>query len=395
MNILRVIFSMNPATGGPCQGIRNSIPAMEQLGARNEAVCLDNPTDAKGWDDRFPVHALGKGRGPWKYNAALFPWLLANFARFDVVIVHGLWVYPSYAVHRAMRTYRQKRINEATPRVFVMPHGMLDPWFQRAAGRKLKALRNIVYWKLIEARVVNDAHGVLFTCEEELLLARQPFRPYHPQKELNVGYGILPPPEQTATMAPAFLALCPSIREARYLLFLSRIDVKKGVDVLIAAYLSLKEKGDKLPKLVIAGPGKDTDYGKKMQEMANKNEDVLFPGMLTGEAKWGAFYNCDAFILPSHQENFGIAVVEALACGKPVLISNQVNIWREIEKGGGGLVGNDDEQGAKKILLKWISLTAIEKLEMSKNARKVYDLNYNIDQAALKMKDLLQKEVLG
>ncbi|GHB62997.1 glycosyltransferase [Persicitalea jodogahamensis] len=394
MKVLRVIPSMNPTIGGPCQGIRNSVPAMEQLGVHNEVVCLDNPTQALSWGDTFPVHALGEGRGPWRYNPALFSWLLTNFKRFDVVIIHGLWVYPSYAVYRSMRKYFQKKDKKTNPLVFVMPHGMLDPWFQRAAGRKLKALRNIIYWKLIEGKVINYADGVLFTCEEELLLAREPFSPYRPKKELNVGYGILPPPEETTNMYSAFRTICPSLKEESYLLFLSRIDVKKGVDVLISSYLSLKEQGYILPKLVIAGPGRETDYGMKMLEMAAEDGNILFPGMLTGDDKWGAFYNCDAFILPSHQENFGIAVVEALACGKPVLISNQVNICREIAKGGGGLVADDNQEGTKKMLIQWLSISTKEKLEMSNNARKVYKENYNVDQAARKMRDILQFELL-
>jgi hypothetical protein len=75
--------------------------------------------------------------------------------------------------------------------------------------------------------------------------------------------------------------------------------------------------------------------------------------MLSGAAKWGALYGCEAFVLPSHQENFGIAVVEALACGKPVLISDQVNIWREIVEDGAGLVEGDAEEGVEKLLRKF------------------------------------------
>jgi glycosyltransferase involved in cell wall biosynthesis len=88
---------------------------------------------------------------------------------------------------------------------------------------------------------------------------------------------------------------------------------------------------------------------------------IFFPGMLTGNAKWGAFYGCQAFILPSHQENFGIAVIEALACGKAVLISNQVNIWREIESAGGGIVAADTLEGTENILERWIRFSEHEK----------------------------------
>jgi glycosyltransferase involved in cell wall biosynthesis len=77
-------------------------------------------------------------------------------------------------------------------------------------------------------------------------------------------------------------------------------------------------------------------------------------GMLEGDAKWGAFYGCEAFVLPSHQENFGISVVEALACEKPVLISNKVNIWREIAEDGAGLVEADSVDGTARLLHRFL-----------------------------------------
>lgn len=382
MKVLRVISTMNPTSGGPCQGIRNSIPELEKLGVHNEVVCLDVPeADFIGLDN-LTIHAIGEGKGPWFYHKALLPWLLANLSRFDVVIIHGLWLYSSYAVRVAMRRIESNHKRKAIPKVFVMPHGMLDPWFQRAKGRKLRAVRNFLYWKLIESAVVNNADGILFTSEEELRLARQPFRPYNPKREWNVGYGIVPPPAYRPAMQRAFKEVCPEVGDEPYLLFLSRIDIKKGVDLLISAYLSLKKEGYELPTLVVAGPGKDSPYGTEVQKLASEDKNVLFPGMLTGDAKWGAFYGCEAFILPSHQENFGIAVVEALACSKPVLISNQVNIWGEIVKEGGGLARLDTVDGVKDLLISWTNFSAIEKLEITNKARKIYEKHFTIEQAA-------------
>ena len=133
MKILRVIPSMNPVHGGPCQGIRYSIPGMKKLGIYNEVVCMDNPGEPFLGNDSFIIHAIGKSGGPWKYNPRLFGWLLKNLQRFDVVIIHGLWLYHSYAVNKAILKIRGN--NAYSPKVLVMPHGMLDPWFQQAAGR--------------------------------------------------------------------------------------------------------------------------------------------------------------------------------------------------------------------------------------------------------------------
>ena len=388
MKILRVIASMDPTHGGPAQGIRNSIPEMLKLGVSNEVVTLDDPAAVFLSIDSFPIHALGPASGPWNYSAKLIPWLLKNLNTYDVIIIHGLWLYHGFAVKKALQLFKRKEIaNSMTPNLFVMPHGMLDPYFQSASGRKIKAIRNWIYWKLIESKIVNTATGVLFTCEEELFLARKPFRPYHPKREINVGYGIIEPPSSTPRMKQAFLEKCSIPAKRPYFLFLSRIHKKKGADILIRAYVKLIKSNlsdfeNLLPALVIAGPGLETDYGKSLRRIIAENPEVeslvFFPGMLEGEAKWGAFYNCEAFTLPSHQENFGIAVVEALACKKTVLISNKVNIWRELKASGGGIVADDNEKGAWELLKSWQEMTIKEKRDMANNARACYEKNFAI-----------------
>jgi glycosyltransferase involved in cell wall biosynthesis len=414
---------MDPTHGGPSQGIRNSIPELEKRNVRNEVVCLDDPASLFLGQDTFPIHALGPSKGPLNYSARLIPWLLKNLGCFDVVIVHGLWLYHSDAVRRALRTYRQKLLNHESnghkvPKVYIMPHGMLDPYFQKAPSRRLKAMRNWAYWKLIECKVISQADGVLFTCEEELRLARQAFWPYTPQREINIGYGIAEPMPLQPAMQTAFLDKCPGLLSRPYILFLSRIHEKKGVDLLIKAYLAEIQKGtvikkqgsedflenratilspecdtsQELPVLVIAGPGLESAYGKRMQELAAElpAATVLFPGMLSGAAKWGAFYGCEAFVLPSHQENFGIAVVEALACSKPVLISNQVNIWREIEAAGAGIIADDTLAGTQQLLARWLQLSSTQRQTMAQQAQKAYRTHFAVSIAAEKMAAALQ-----
>jgi glycosyltransferase involved in cell wall biosynthesis len=110
-------------------------------------------------------------------------------------------------------------------------------------------------------------------------------------------------------------------------------------------------------------------------------DSIVFPGMLTGDIKWGALSAADAFVLPSHQENFGIAVAEALACGTPVLISNKINIWREIEADGAGLVENDDLNGTANQLKRWLGLEAETRATMRENARKCFAARFEIERA--------------
>ncbi len=199
MRLLHIVASMDPQQGGVAQAVRTIIAGLTPFGDLSEVVSLDAPAVPELQAESFHLHSLGPGRGPWRYSPTLLPWLLDNLPRFDAVIVHGLWLYHSYAVHKAVRLlHRQSSAaglkKKNVPNLFIMPHGMLDPYFQRASGRRLKAWRNWAYWHLIEAGVVNESTGLLFTCETEQLLAHEPFTPYHPQREMVVGLGVEAPP---------------------------------------------------------------------------------------------------------------------------------------------------------------------------------------------------------
>ncbi len=417
MKILHVLPSMDPRHGGVCQAVRTLASGLEREGVSNEIVCMAEPGDAF-LRELYPVHALGKGKTAWGYNPGLSLWLVENLGRFSTVIVHGMWQYPGYAVREALNLIKKKTSQVLCPRFFLMPHGMLDPYFQHAKGRKLKAIRNVIYWRLIESHNVNQADGLLFTCGEEMRLARIPFRPYKPDSESVAGLGVDEPPSYNHQHKRALEERCPGLSGEPYLLFLSRIHEKKGVDLLIRAYADLVKrsysakvgavlsgtdgeifdaKGEKpLPKLVIAGPGLDTEYGKIQRDFVGSNpllrDRVIFPGMLSGDAKWGAFYGCQAFILPSHQENFGIAIVEALGCGKPVLITKKVNIWREIEENGASISGNDDFIGVKRMLEEWMNFSASQKDSMEEAALSCFKENYSAKAAALKILETITPE---
>ena len=233
---------MNPSYGGPCQGIRNSVPEMNAMGSVNEVVCVDGEDSGESDEDSFPIHRLGPGKGPWGYSPNLLPWLKNHLPDYDVVLVHGLWQYYGYAVRKAVAWLVAN--GKKTPRFYMLPHGMLDPYFQKAPDRKLKALRNLVFWNLVERKTVNSADGILFTCQEELELARTTFSGYSPKKQLNVGYGILPPQEVTDEDIASFRHQNGILKDEDYILFLSRIHPKKGLLNLVQAYsVYSKENG--------------------------------------------------------------------------------------------------------------------------------------------------------
>jgi len=378
MKLLHVISSMNPRRGGPCQGVRNLAPRVSGLGNTVEVVCLDDPQSEYLEGEMVSIHPLGQAIGRWCYQPALRPWLEANLHRFDAVILNGLWHYFGFTMSRLAN-------RPGTPPYFVFPHGMLDPWFQRARDRRLKAIRNWFYWKIIEHKVISNAEAIFFTCAEEMRLAQGTFSPYQPKNQINVGYGISPPPQFTGGMMEVFRQKCPEVTDRAYLLFLGRVDSKKGVDLLIQAYALVYGANAKLkrkaPCLVIAGPGLDTEYGQSMQALAASScppNSVFFPGMLSGDAKWGALYDSEAFVLPSHQENFGIAVAEALACGKPVLISDQINIWKEIREDKAGLIEKDTLEGTRLLLRGWEKLSPKEKITMSRDARSSFENRFGV-----------------
>jgi glycosyltransferase involved in cell wall biosynthesis len=399
VKLLHITATLDPSKGGVAEAVKSFISIAEHYPIVNEVVTLDLPGTDYFQSEQTIVHPLGPNRGFLRHSRNLLPWLTENIDRFDAVIINGLWSYHSYAAWKAVKNL--KKDNQKLPYVFVMPHGMLDPYFQRAKDRWLKAIRNQIYWQLIERRVVNDADGLLFTCATELLLARETFYFYKPKGEHNVGYGIKSPPLFNADMSEAFNKICPGLNNEPYLLFLGRIDIKKGVDLLVKAYILLykakKMLGESLPKLVIAGPGLNSDFCEKVvNEIARFPEisqHIIVPGMLTGDAKWGAFYGCEAFILPSHQENFGIAVVEALACAKPVLISNQVNIWNEISKADAGIVGDDDLEGVEYMLKTWFTLTQDKQKQMGANALLAYQNHFTLGETAREMINVISYHV--
>jgi glycosyltransferase involved in cell wall biosynthesis len=379
VKILRSIHSLNPAIGGPLESIKQSSIALAARGHQVEIVCLDSPDAA--WLRDFPVtvHALGQGAS-YGYTPRLVPWLKEREGEFDAVIVHGLWLYNGFAVWQAL--------HETSTPYFVFPHGMLDPWFKRAYP--LKHLKKILYWLAIEYRVLRDAAAVLFTSEEEQRLARGSFWPYR-CNAVVVNYGTAAPDVDLARAREDFLDAFPSLHGKRLVLFLGRLHQKKGSDLLIE---SLSTIADPMIRLVIAGPCADENYLARLRDLAAGTAGrVVFTGMLTGDRKWGAFAAADVFILPSHQENFGIAVAEALACGTPVLISNKVNIWREIEQEQAGFIENDDLPGITRLLARWLTTSEQDRQLMRTNAKKCFAEHFEINRATDSLLSILQKFV--
>jgi len=384
VRILHVIHSVDPRGGGPIEGIRQLAPALARQGVEMEVMSLDAPGAPGVADFPVPLHPMGPSRPGYGYTPRAVPWLKAHHDHYDAVIVNGLWQYAGFAVWRALRT-------TSTP-YYVYPHGMLDPWFKRRYP--LKHLKKWLYWPWAEYRVLRDAKAVLFTSEEERIEARKSFRLYRCHERVT-GYGIAVPAGDPARQRALFFERHPELKEKRLILFLGRIHEKKGCDLLLRAWKEVLESsaGNRPDShLVMAGPA-DHDYGAEMKKLARNlglEQRVSWPGMITGDLKWGSLRASEAFVLPSHQENFGVSVVEALACGVPVLISNKVNIWREILEDHAGLVENDDLPGTIQLLKRWTGLESARKEQMQAGARHCFAARFDIARTAETLPALLR-----
>lgn len=371
MRVLHVTTTLNPASGGPTEGLKQLAIQTMALGHTVEIATL-NDADAP-WLQDYPVavYALGQPYNSYYYSAQLLPWLRAHAHQYDAVITHGLWQYPSFAVWRSLR-------NSNTP-YFVFTHGMLGPWFKFTYP--LKHLKKWLYWPWAEYRVLRDARAVLFTCEEERKLARQSFWLYH-CKEVVTGFGITPPPGDPETLKTLFLDRFPGLRDKRLILFLGRIHPVKGCDLLIKAFAEVAAQDGSL-HLLMSGPDQ-SGWQAQLTTLSTRlgiDERITWTGMLSGESKWGAYHAAEVFALPSHHENFGVVVAEALACGVPVLISNKVNIWREIEADGAGLVDDDDLAGTIKLLQRWLLTTPEQQQKIRHKALDCFYKHFEISSA--------------
>jgi len=412
-----VINTLRREDGGPSESVLRSSAALRELGHEVEVVTADAVGTLAPVGADFPFRPLG-GFG----RSTLGHWLRENWARFDAVIVQGLW-QTAHTVRCALR-------GSGVP-YFIFPHGMLDPTFARLYP--FKHIKKQLYWWWREGRALREAAAVCFTSEEERQRARGTFRPYSVNERV-VAYGTAKPrsePERQAEMKEAFLEKFPVLRGRGFLLFLGRLHHKKGLYELIEGFAKFREvqgasesapmrqraQGSAAPSLVIAGPCSEPKLLRALMRHAerlglaqlNLREDeggesgipetrvssesasLIWLPMLGDDLKWGALLASEAFVLSSHQENFGIAVAEALACGQPVLISDKVNIWREIAEARAGLVASDTVEGVVDLLTRWSALAPAERAEMSAVAVECFEQNFEISRAAESLAQTLRE----
>lgn len=385
MKLLNIVSSIDPSAGGVSEAVLQSSLMCKELGHEVELLTLDAPEAPFLRDFPLTVHALGPGKTGYAYTDKLVPWLREHASGYRAVIVNALWQYHSFGTWRALRKTKVP--------YFVFTHGMLDPWFKHAYPRK--HIKKWLYWPWGEYRVLRDARGVLFTCEEERLLARQSFWLYK-VNEIVAAFGTrTPPADERGALAEGFLAGRPNLRGKRLLLFLARLHEKKGCDLLVEAFARVAASSPAL-HLVMAGPD-HTEMLPVLQAQATAlgiADRITFTGMLRGDQKWGAFHASEAYLLPSHQENFGISVAEAMGCGLPVLISNKVNIWREIEADSAGYVSADTAAGTEGNLRRWLALDPSSKTRMQQAAKASFQKRFTVKAMAESLIAIVERQTV-
>ena len=369
LKILQLVHTLDPSVGGVATSVLALSRGLARRGNKIDIVVLDEASAPWIQDVDLSVHALGSGLTSYRYSRALLPWLRKHGREYDRVVVNGIWQYLSLA---AWRRYAGSSIP-----YYVCPHGMLDPWFKETFP--LKHLKKWLYWPWAEYRVLRDAAAVIFTSEEERLQARRSFWLYRAREKVS-PLGVEASPILPNAKSE-FLSRYSQLQNTRNLLFLGRLHPKKGCDILLDAFARLSSRES--TSLILAGPdqiGWEKDLRRQVESL-NLTDRVVFTGMLRGAMKQGAFASADAFVLPSHQENFGISVVEALAAGIPVLISNRVNIWREIDADRAGYIESDDLAGTTRLLQRWIDTPPAERETVRQNARHCFAQRFEIDRA--------------
>ena len=321
MRVLHVIPSVAERSGGPAAAI---VPMCRALQGQGIDVLLattshgltqtdtDGIREYKGVPARlFPVQAGAS----FKYSRPLTKWLKTSVRDFDLVHIHAVFNHASVAAARECR-------RAGVPYV-VRPLGTIDPW-----SMKQKAGRKKIFWSLVGKRMLRGSAAVHYTAMGEKTATEETLGINHGRV---IALGVEVNGSRAAKEAGDYF---PVLGGRPYVLFLSRLDPKKNVEVLIDAFKSLH---DDAWRLVIAGDG-SRDYVASLNKRAVGSERIIFTGWVDGEKKEALLRDAALFTLPSHQENFGLSVMEAMARGVPVLLSPHVNLAPEIEAANAGWV---------------------------------------------------------
>jgi glycosyltransferase involved in cell wall biosynthesis len=370
LRVLHVIPAVAKRYGGPSTAIFPMCRALIDAGCEVR-LCTTNadgdltlPVEMNRFIEYEGVQTIffPHRAGEFKYSRPIAIWLNQHVKDFDVVHIHAVFNHSSIAAARACQ--------KNSVRYIVRPLGTLDPWSMRQ-----KSLKKKLFWNSFGKRMLAGAAAVHYTADAEKRAV---------EESLNVNHGVVVP---LGVDIPAVNDSQFAIRNSQsssshdsslsthrldrpYILFLSRLHKKKGLEVLIEAFASLITDPHFAEwRLVIAGDGEDEYVSSLKNHVISYQMDrfVEFVGWLDGAAKREALSRASLLALPSYQENFGMSAVEAMALGVPVLISPHVNLADEIRRASAGWIASVQVRELAGVLEEAIGSQA-KRTEFGKNA---------------------------
>ena len=329
MRVLHVIPSVAERSGGPATAIVPMCRALQQHDGEVFLITTDAGLDRdasengdyKGVPAKFFPSQLGES---FKYSRPLTAWLNSHAREFDLAHIHAVFNHSSIAAAHVCR-------KAGVPYV-VRPLGTLERW-----SMTQKSVRKRVFWQIVGKPMLRGAAAIHYTTETEKV-STEGLLGLNQGKVIGLGVEINHDAKEEVAGHP------PILPEGPYALVMSRLHPKKGLDVLIDAFLSLVQQESFAHwRLVIAGDGPQ-DHVLKLREMVGESDRVLFTGWLDGEQKNAVLGGASLLVLPSHQENFGMCVMEALSRSVPVLVSPHVNLAEEIVLANAGWIATVDKE---------------------------------------------------
>ena len=242
----------------------------------------------------------------------------------------------------------------------LTPHGMLEPWIihRHYWTRKVPAL-----W-LYQRAAIQKADCIQATAESER------------DNLLKLGYNSNIKVVKLGIDADG-IEMKKSWKKTRQILFLSRVHIKKGINFLIEAAAELRSELQSY-KIIVAGEG-DAAYVAEMKQMISDRglQDIVqLIGGVYGDEKWRLFQTSDFFVLPTHSENFGLAIAESLASGTPV-ITTVGTPWNDLNSSHAGAWIEIGTQPLVDTLKRFLSLSDEELEMMGRNGRKLIENKYS------------------
>ncbi len=389
MKILHIVPSISPAMGGPTEVVINLISALRKLGVDSE-IATTNDDGAGVLDVALGERTLYRGVPCWFFprsrlrkrqyifSGALTSWLWKNIPRYDMVDIHYLFTYSSTCAAWICR----RRGVPYTLRTI----GQLAPWSLRQSS-----FRKRVYSQIIERKNLGGASAIHCTSAGEAEDVAH-YGVKTPLVIIPLGVQKANPP---ADSRKALRARCGIAENVPLVLFLSRIHPKKRVELLLEALRRIRSSGSNA-ELVIAGDGAP-EYEASLKQLAERlgvRAQTHFLGFVGGAEKDLVLGGADVFALPSHSENFGIAVAEALAAALPVVITPEIQIAPDVDAYRAGLVVLGTAEDFARALLELLG-DANRRTEIGKNGLKLVDAVYSWDLSAKQCAAVYRKVIDG